>query len=189
MPERRVLWEAGGANAEPHPIGYVDAMFHGNHWEGEVTGEPRELNELLYFHRAFLCDDILPWWIRYALDSECGGLFPRIQDDGTVVSTDKYIWSQARGLWTFSAACNRIESRQGWLDAANTVWKLLSKHGQEKSERWMFRTDRQGKEIEGPVSIQTDAFAMTGPVEYAQASTAEEPYSWPAGQPTQCSTV
>ena len=149
--------------------------FHGSRWVGEITGIPLELNELLDFHLGFLREDILPWWTQYALDRECGGLFSCIQDDGAVVSTDKYVWSQARGLWTFSGACNRIEARREWLEGADIVWKLLRDHGQTESGRWMFRTDRQGNEIEGPVSIQTDAFAIAGLVEYAQASATEEP--------------
>ena len=148
--------------------------IQGNRWEGEVTGNRAELNALLDFHRRFLQDDILPWWILHALDRDCGGLFSCIQDDGTIISTEKFIWSQARALWTFSAACNRIEKKQEWLDAANTVWKLLGKQGQTESGRWMFRTDRQGNEIEGTVSIQCDAFAITGLKEYAQASGNEE---------------
>ena len=34
-----------------------------------------------------------------------------MSEDGQVLSGDKFIWSQARSVWTFSALYNRIEPR------------------------------------------------------------------------------
>ena len=83
---------------------------------GENKG--MELTELLSFHEKFLLDDLIPWWEKQAIDWENGGICSCIADDGTIQSRDKYIWSQLRALWIFSALYNRIEPRQEWLDIA-----------------------------------------------------------------------
>ena len=65
--------------------------------------------------RAFLEDHLLnfvmPFWLRHAIDPR-GGICTCINDDGSINSYDKLMWSQLRAIWTFSALYNRIEKRQ-----------------------------------------------------------------------------
>ena len=121
-------------------------------------------------YRRQLVDEILPWWLNHAIDETSGGLFTCIGDDGQVVAHDKYVWSQARALWTFSAAFNRIRRRREYLAAANRLFKFLMAHGRSDEGDWHFCLSRTGKVKEGPRSIQTDAFAICALAEYARAS-------------------
>ncbi len=59
-------------------------------------------------YRSELFDSVVPFWLEHAIDTEHGGLFSCIGDDGVVQSTDKYMWSQLRALWTYSALHNRM---------------------------------------------------------------------------------
>ncbi|MHC4874821.1 MAG: AGE family epimerase/isomerase, partial [Planctomycetota bacterium] len=68
-----------------------------------------EFTELKEFLTDQLVDNIVPFWLGHSMDYENGGMFTCIEDDGTLISTDKYIWSNARALWTFSAMVNRID--------------------------------------------------------------------------------
>lgn len=54
------------------------------------------------FYVNHLQETILPYWHK-ALDRERGGVFTCFSNDGKQrVSTDKYVWSQARFLWLWS---------------------------------------------------------------------------------------
>ena len=54
------------------------------------------------FYTEHLKASVLPFWER-AFDDEAGGLFTCWTNDGkTLISTDKYTWSQARMLWCLS---------------------------------------------------------------------------------------
>lgn len=126
------------------------------------------------FWRQQLTEDILPWWLRYAIDSEQGGLCSCIADDGTIQSYEKYVWSQVRAVWTFAAAYNRIESNPAYLQAATQIYHFAIAHGRNSDDDWCFRLSREGELLEGPTSIQTDAFAICALVEYAHATGSEE---------------
>ena len=66
------------------------------------------LTELHGFLLQHLLDDVMPFWMRHSIDWQNGGMWTCLADDGSILSRDKYIWSNARALWTFSALVNRI---------------------------------------------------------------------------------
>ena len=66
-------------------------------------------------YRELLLDGIVPFWARHGVDAEHGGVLSCMQEDGTRISTEKYIWSQARWVWVCSALYNRIEKRPEFL--------------------------------------------------------------------------
>jgi N-acylglucosamine 2-epimerase len=52
------------------------------------------------FHRSHLENDVLAWWLANGPDSEFGGVRTCFANSGdTLVSTDKYTWSQGRWVW------------------------------------------------------------------------------------------
>lgn len=69
-----------------------------------------DFGELRAFHRDYLLNAVVPFWMAHAIDREHGGLFTCIRDDGTIVNTDKYPWSQLRATGTFSALYTMIFS-------------------------------------------------------------------------------
>ena len=69
-----------------------------------------DLAKYLELYRTELLDRTVPFWTRYGVDWEHGGICTCISDQGEVLSTDKYMWSQLRAIWTFSALYNRIEA-------------------------------------------------------------------------------
>ena len=127
----------------------------------------QQLREL---YRGLLVDDIAPFWFRHGIDWSCGGVLTCMTDSGETISEDKYIWSQARSVWTFSALYNRIEPKAEFLDAARNSVRFLLAHGRDEEGRWVYRTDRRGAVIEGPISIYSDCFAVYGLNEYYRAT-------------------
>jgi N-acylglucosamine 2-epimerase len=120
-------------------------------------------------YSELLLDGIVPFWFRHGIDWEHGGVLSCMTEEGEVLSTDKYLWSQARSVWTFAALYNRIERRPEFLRAAENSVRFLLQHGRDAQGRWVYRTTREGGVIEGPISIFSDCFAIYGLSEYCRA--------------------
>jgi N-acylglucosamine 2-epimerase len=120
-------------------------------------------------YRKLLLDDVVPFWLKHGIDWEHGGVLSCMRDDGSIASGDKYIWSQARSVWTFSALYNRVEKRPEFLAVAENSIKFLLAHGRDEDGRWVYHTDREGRVIEGATSIASDSFVIYGFSEYYRA--------------------
>lgn len=130
----------------------------------------QERKKICAQYRSLLLDGIAPFWLERGIDREHGGVLSCMSEDGKVLSGDKFIWSQARSVWTFSALYNRIEPRPEFLDAARNSVRFLLAHGRDDRGRWVYRTDREGRVIEGATSIYADCFALYGLSEFYRAT-------------------
>lgn len=131
--------------------------------------------ELLKLYENTLLDNVVPFWIRNGIDDEYGGIFNCIRDDGTIINTDKYIWSQGRALWTFSALYNRINKKKEWLEIATKLKNfLILSDAVDQEGAWSFAVSREGKRIIPPQSIYADAFAILGLIEFSKISKNED---------------
>lgn len=128
------------------------------------------VRECAALYRKTLLDDVVPFWMRHSLDPKTGTVNNCLADDGTLLSTDKFLWSQGRALWTFSALYNRIEPRKEWLDVAHGLAKYLSSHGRDEQGRYVYRLDADGNVIERDISIYVDGFVLNGLGEYFTAT-------------------
>jgi len=129
-----------------------------------------ELERTLKRYRAELLESVVPFWERHAVDDASGGINTCIADDGSVISRDKYMWSQLRAVWTFSALYNRIEPRPEWTDIARGIYEFCAAHGRDEEGRWVFCTSPEGEIKEGATSIYADGFAIIGLSEFARAT-------------------
>lgn len=130
--------------------------------------------DLLAIYRAELLQRTVPFWMNHAIDWKHGGILTCISDEGQVLSTDKYMWSQLRAIWTFSALYNHIEARQEWLDVARHIFGFAKRYGRDKDGRWVFAVDEQGSVLQGATSIYADGFAIYGLTELARATGDQE---------------
>src|SRR6185503_1994226 len=131
---------------------------------GEFIAHCRQL------YRNTLVNDIVPFWMRHGIDKQHGGIGNLLDDQGNVTGTDKYLWSQGRALWTFSALCNRIERRPEWLAFADHIFEYLRTHGRDEQGKWMFRLDKDGNILDRDTSIYVDGFVLAGMTEYFAAT-------------------
>jgi N-acylglucosamine 2-epimerase len=131
--------------------------------------------ELSAFYRNHLLKQVLPFWTGKCIDWEYGGITNAVADDGTILSTDKFMWSQGRALWTFSALYNEIERDPDWLLIADSIAGFVMKHGWGEDGLSVYSTRRDGGPLESHKSIYADAFLIYGLTEYARASGREEP--------------
>ena len=90
------------------------------------------IEELAVLYRDALLQDVIPFWERYSVDWEQGGYFTCLDRAGNVFDTDKFVWLQARQVWTFSMLCNRVDKRDTWLGIARNGADFLKKHGRDE---------------------------------------------------------
>jgi N-acylglucosamine 2-epimerase len=126
--------------------------------------------DLLAIYRAELLERVVPFWLEHAIDWANGGILTCISDEGQVLSEDKYMWSQLRAIWTFSALYNRIEPRQVWLDVARQIFDFVKKYGRDDQGHWVFCVSKEGDILQGATSIYADGFALYGLTELARAT-------------------
>ncbi len=132
---------------------------------------PDHPREWAAFYRAHLLEFVMPYWRRPGvLDREHDGLLNCRDDAGNLISADKYMWSQTRGLWTFSALYRRVERRPEWREIADSLFAFCRRHGRAGSGAWHYRVTREGAPLDGALSIATDSFAIAGMTEYARAT-------------------
>lgn len=128
-----------------------------------------DLPELNAFLRRHLLDDIMPFWERHGFTSQRPGIDTCLTDDGTLLSEDRYLWSQLRAIWTFSALYRRIEQRPEWLQHARDIFDFAAAHGRDDASHWVFRVSPDGQIRTGATSIYAEGFAILGLTELYRA--------------------
>jgi N-acylglucosamine 2-epimerase len=124
--------------------------------------------KLLSFYETHLFDQVMPFWTPL-LDQECGGLNNCVDNTGTILSHDKYLWSQGRALWVFSALYNELGGDSRWLKYAENVANFIKAYNRCREGHWPFILNRDGSVKDPPMSIYVDAFMIYGLTEYARA--------------------
>jgi N-acylglucosamine 2-epimerase len=125
-------------------------------------------------YRRALLEDVIPFWERHSPDREYGGYFTCLERDGSVYDTDKFVWLQARQVWTFAMLHNRLEARPEWLDLARLGADFLRAHGQAPGGDWYFALTRRGEPLVQPYNIFSDCFAAMAFGQYALAARDDE---------------
>lgn len=118
-----------------------------------------DFKKLATQYQTELLENVLPFWKKYSKDLEYGGFFTCLLRDGQVFDTDKFIWLQARQVWTFSMLYNRLEQNPNWLAMAEHGARFLQEHGRDASGNWYFSLNQQGKPLVQPYNIFSDCFA------------------------------
>ncbi|WP_174734402.1 AGE family epimerase/isomerase [Mesobacillus harenae] len=125
---------------------------------------------------------ILPFWHR-AVDTKYGGIFTCFSNNGnTLLSRDKYTWSQGRFLWLWSrlasmAGKNQIAGNQEeYLSQADQTASFLFENVFLENGNCAFVLDEEGKMKEShpgrgyDTSFYADCFIVLGLTEYIRAS-------------------
>ncbi|MBX2815536.1 MAG: AGE family epimerase/isomerase [Saprospiraceae bacterium] len=131
--------------------------------------EKDELIALRDQHEKELREHVLPFWEMHSGDVEHGGYFSCLDRVGRVYDQDKFTWLQARQVWMFSRAYNRIEARDSWLDMAELGIKFLDRHGQDPNGHYYFSFTREGVPLMAPYNIYSECFAALAWHEYDRA--------------------
>ena len=106
-----------------------------------------------------LTQEVIPFWEKYSIDRENGGYFTCIDDQHKVFDTDKFVWLQARQVWTFANLFDRLEKKQTWFEIARSGSDFLEKFGHDGNYNWFFSLKRDGQPLMMPYNIFSYTFA------------------------------
>ncbi|MEZ4987106.1 MAG: AGE family epimerase/isomerase [Saprospiraceae bacterium] len=123
-----------------------------------------------------LLQDVVPFWEQYSIDTVSGGFFTCLDAQGSCYDTDKFIWLQARQVWTFAMLYQRLDPQQRWLDIATHGIQFIEKFAFAPNGDCYFALDRQGNPLVAPYNIFSDCFVAMAYSTYATA-TGEQRYS------------
>ena len=98
-------------------------------------------------YRKALTENILPFWLKNAMDEENGGIFTCLDEEGMIYGKEKSVWFQGRALWTFSKAYNVIEKDPTYLKAAKNLYEFLPKC-KDSDGRMFFTVTEDGQGIQ-----------------------------------------
>lgn len=126
--------------------------------------------DLAQQYRDALLGDVVPFWERNSVDWEYGGYFSCLDAEGNVYDTDKFVWLQARQVWTFSMLYNRVDQQEHWLRIAKQGADFLAERGTDDEGNWYFALDREGHPLVQPYNIFSDCFAAMAFSQYGIAS-------------------
>jgi len=121
-------------------------------------------------YKNALLNDVIPFWENYSIDKEYGGYFTCLDREGKIFDTDKFMWLQARQVWTFSMLYNRVEQKEKWLNIARYGVEFLTKYGMNKQGNWYFSLDRTGQPLVQPYNIFSDCFAAMALGQFSKAT-------------------
>jgi N-acylglucosamine 2-epimerase len=114
--------------------------------------------------------DIAPFWMRHSPDTKYGGYLHYLDRDGTICSTDKSIWIQARTAWFFAHIFRTLEARKEWLDLARLGIAFIQEHGYDKDGGMFIFVERDGTPLARHDDLLTEMFTICALAETATAS-------------------
>lgn len=102
------------------------------------------LNEWAEKYRQDLTCDILPFWLKYGVDSINGGIYTCLDRTGQLMNNTKSVWFQGRFAFVCAFAYNNIEKNYEWLSAAHQTIGFLEKHCFDTDGRMFFEVTATG---------------------------------------------
>jgi N-acylglucosamine 2-epimerase len=132
--------------------------------------KPDRIDELQRVYRGGLLDDVVPFWLRHALDREHGGVYSCLDRGGSIFDTDKSVWVQGRFAWLMATLVNTVERKPEWLEAARTTLAFIERHCYDVDGRMFFRVTERGEPLRKRRYAYSEAFACMAHAAYAKAA-------------------
>ena len=111
-------------------------------------------------------------WADISIDNDFGGYLTCRNRDFSLSGTEKGAWGQGRQIFTFATMAEYDpQNRQFWLDCSKKGVEFVVNHMLTTDGRVNYLVNRDGTQIlEGPISIFSDAFVISGISEYIRIS-------------------
>lgn len=121
-------------------------------------------------YKKDLTENIMPFWMKYGLDHENGGVYTCVDRDGSLMDTTKSVWFQGRFAFICSFAYNNVEKNQEWLDAAKSTLEFIENHCFDEQGHMYFSVTAEGKPLRKRRYVFSETFAAIAMSEYALAT-------------------
>ncbi len=136
----------------------------------ELLLSPARIDQLIAVYRDGLLQDTLPFWINHAIDREHGGYLFGLDQDGTVIDTDKPLWTHGRFAWLLATLYATVEPNPQWLELAAHGVEFIEKHGFDDDGRMFYSVTRDGRPLRKRRYFFSETFAIMAMAAFARAS-------------------
>lgn len=117
-----------------------------------------------------LTTNVLPFWLKYGLDHENGGVYTCLDRDGSLIDKTKSVWFQGRFGFICAYAYNNLEKKSEWLDASKSCIDFIEKYCFDTDGHMFFEICAEGKPLRKRRYVFSECFATIAMAEYALAS-------------------
>lgn len=121
------------------------------------------------YKRDFV-NNIMPFWLKYGLDRENGGVYTCLNRDGSLIDTTKSVWFQGRFGFVAAFAYNNIEQNKKWLEASKSCIDFIEKNCFDSDGRMYFEVTAEGTPLRKRRYLFSECFAAIAMSEYSIAS-------------------
>jgi N-acylglucosamine 2-epimerase len=90
--------------------------------------------------------------------------------DGSVLSTDKFIWIHGRFVWLLSTLYRTVEPKAEWLELARHGLDFLRQYGFDQDGRMFFTVTREGRPLRKRRYVFSEAFTVIALAAYAKVA-------------------
>lgn len=123
------------------------------------------------FYLQQLLENILPFWLTFGRDAECGGYNTCLRRDGSVYEYDKTCtWGQGRIAWVFGHLYNNLRKDNEWLRMAMHGVNFMKQFGFDESGRVYYSLSREGVPLAYAKDVFADLSLIAGFAECAKAT-------------------
>lgn len=128
------------------------------------------LNYWAELYKTDMLTNIMPFWLRYGVDKEHGGIYTCVARNGELMDSTKSVWFQGRFAFTCCYAYNNIEARPEWLEAAKSTLDFIEEHCFDRNGRMYFEVAADGTPLRMRRYVFSESFAAIAMAEYALAT-------------------
>lgn len=122
-------------------------------------------------YRKDLTENILPFWLKYGLDREHGGVYTCLDRDGTLMDSTKSVWFQGRCAFIYAFAYNNIDKRPEYLEMAKSCLDFLETYCFDPMDgRMYFEVKADGTPLRKRRYVFSECFAAIAMSEYSLAT-------------------
>lgn len=121
-------------------------------------------------YRSDFVGNIMPFWLKYGLDKENGGVYTCLDRDGTLMDTTKSVWFQGRFGYIGAYAYNHIEKCPEWLAASRSCIDFIEAHCIDTDGQLFFTVTAEGAPVQKRRYVFSDCFAAIAMAEYSKAT-------------------
>lgn len=121
-------------------------------------------------YKKDLTENILPFWLKYGIDKENGGIYTCLDREGKLMDPTKSVWFQGRAGFIFSYAFNNIDKKEEYLSAAKSCIDFIEKYCFDSDGRMYFEVTADGKPLRKRRYVFSECFAIIAMAEYSKAT-------------------
>lgn len=121
--------------------------------------------------KAHVDHELLPFWEERGVDAEYGGYLVCYDSEGKEGGdTDKYIVTQTRMIWAYSAFARKYDKKEYLVKARQGVRFLIQHFWDQEYGGWFWKTRRDGEVLDKGKVVYGQTFAIYALSEYTLAS-------------------